>query len=755
MTFSVRRPWRIVWIAALLFACEAKVGSLLDLPSAPSDQSASGLSDRALPESPDRARPAEDPDRAAPEEPDRAAPEDARISEDQRSEDAAQLADQALPRCDEESDCAPGFLCDDGDCVLGECLVDEDCQNDNLCDGLERCEEGSCVSGEPLRCVSESSCLESRCAPELGCVESALPPETLCDDGRAETVGDHCTAGVCSGCILPRENEDEPAQRGWGVWTNRSVEALRDVLPDGFRMQEIDVVSVEPLRISVTGVANEGEDARAEWWWYVGINQARLDALIEMHDAELIDLDVYRAGEENRFAVILASRAPGERRSWWYAFGSSDFVQREAARRDARITELDTYRQGGEDRYAALMIENTGEAQRSWWFEEGRRSSELLELARERGARITSIVGLEGGRLSAILEESETPWWFYTRLEREEVLQRLKRNGARPEDLNSYQVAGELRYALTMVNNLGAAGFRIGQHLRALVSGGTLGAFVKSLSRGEVLTSWNSRDLFEPASSIKTLHHFVALQEIAAGRLSFEDELPFCDEITGRSCPRSNAECGSLERAPLRTLLTDMMTISSNTATQALREQLGEALINERAAALGMHDTLLRHRIGCGDDPPGDAGLNSAGNRLTLQDISRLHEEVYRGVLGDEGLRDEFWDIMSNGRSFIEGIIDEEGAEVGLDGAQITLFKSEVYNARKGGSYTSRGRTYRSGTGFARLPYRCGPIEIPQHYTFGLFVHDADSLSDDFSTWESTGELLREAIRAALLSWRE
>ena len=108
MTFSARRPWRILWVAPLLFACEVKLESLLDLPSAPGDRSMSA-----------------DVDRAPAERPDRATPEDARISEDQRAEDAAQLADQAPPPCDEESGCDPGFLCDDGDCVPGECLVDE------------------------------------------------------------------------------------------------------------------------------------------------------------------------------------------------------------------------------------------------------------------------------------------------------------------------------------------------------------------------------------------------------------------------------------------------------------------------------------------------------------------------------------------------------------------------------------------------------------------------------------------------------
>ena len=166
-----------------------------------------------------------------------------------------------------------------------------------------------------------------------------------------------------------------------------------------------------------------------------------------------------------------------------------------------------------------------------------------------------------------------------------------------------------------------------------------------------------------------------------------------------------------------------------------------------------MENTLTQHRIGCGSDPQGDVGLNSAPNQLTLRDIGMLHEAVSNEVL--RGFNQTlFWSLMSNGLSFIDAIIMEEAESLGLSVEIAQEFRGETYTARKGGSYNSAGKIYRSGAGIIRLPFKCGEEINTQEYVFGIFIDQADELVFAFDTWEYMGEVLREEIREALRTWR-
>ena len=240
--------------------------------------------------------------------------------------------------------------------------------------------------------------------------------------------------------------------------------------------------------------------------------------------------------------------------------------------------------------------------------------------------------------------------------------------------------------------------------------------------------------------------------EVQADRLSLTTYLPYCDEITGNSCPVRVEDCVEPSRESVQTLARDMMQISSNQATQSFRVHLGEALINQVAQNLGMTDTLTQHRIGCGTDPEGDFGLNTRPNRLTLHNIGVLHEAVAEGFLTGE-VRDFFWDAMTNQLSFIDDVIDTEAALLGLDSEVVAQFKADTYVARKGGSYGSAGYFYRSGTGIITLPFRCQNTSHTRSYVFGIYVHQADQLNN-FNTWNNTGEVLREVIREALSTWQ-
>jgi hypothetical protein len=136
--------------------------------------------------------------------------------------------------------CMPGALvtCNDGNVCNGTETCDPElgcqagtplaCNDGNPCNGIETCspEANGCVAGEPLVCDDGKTCNGTEtCDPSSGCVPGTAPscddgnPCTAdscddtepggckhvpldavpCDDGSACTLGDVCTAGVCSG----------------------------------------------------------------------------------------------------------------------------------------------------------------------------------------------------------------------------------------------------------------------------------------------------------------------------------------------------------------------------------------------------------------------------------------------------------------------------------------------------------------------------------------------------------------------------
>ena len=106
---------------------------------------------------------------------------------------------------------------DDGQCVSGFCAQGVCC--DQRCDAT-LCEACSAARGAvqdgvctPLvACEGESDCkLAGTCDPATGaCVHEPKPADTLCDDGNACTLDDHCLLGQCVGagsvyCAPPGE----------------------------------------------------------------------------------------------------------------------------------------------------------------------------------------------------------------------------------------------------------------------------------------------------------------------------------------------------------------------------------------------------------------------------------------------------------------------------------------------------------------------------------------------------------------------
>ncbi|MBX3245680.1 MAG: putative metal-binding motif-containing protein [Myxococcales bacterium] len=55
------------------------------------------------------------------------------------------------------------------DAFVAECEADFECDDGDVCNGVERCDAGRCVAGAPLVCDDGDNCTVDSCDPEVGC----------------------------------------------------------------------------------------------------------------------------------------------------------------------------------------------------------------------------------------------------------------------------------------------------------------------------------------------------------------------------------------------------------------------------------------------------------------------------------------------------------------------------------------------------------------------------------------------------------
>ncbi len=117
-----------------------------------------------------------------------------------------EIGDEGANQCTHSADhtvCELGDTCATETCDLELGCIQEKlsgpaCENDNPCFGDGYCHEGLCV-GEPTDCDDDNPCTADTCNPFSGGCESVELDGIDCNDGKACTVKDTCSAGTCSG----------------------------------------------------------------------------------------------------------------------------------------------------------------------------------------------------------------------------------------------------------------------------------------------------------------------------------------------------------------------------------------------------------------------------------------------------------------------------------------------------------------------------------------------------------------------------
>ena len=276
---------------------------------------------------------------------------------------------------------------------------------------------------------------------------------------------------------------------------------------------------------------------------------------------------------------------------------------------------------------------------------------------------------------------------------------------------------------------------------------GTRGALVRRIG-GPTIYTQNAGFQFEPASAIKFLHALHAERQIQNGSAVTTQSVAVPTQANG-SCPLE----GATTNQTLEWAIEKMMEDSSNAHTEAIKDEFGQAAINQTAWSLGANNSLLQHKVGCGNP--------QLPNKLTLNDIGLLYEKAFTD---DQVLtparRQHLWDRMNRShQSLLNTAKDEAMAHWGVDAP--AGFYDKLKIAYKPGRYTyctnadcSTNTVHRAIAGYVEIPVRVTlfnvPIVVSRKYVFGVFISGAKTDPGDLFTAEYTSGLAQNNAVSAL-----
>lgn len=543
----------------------------------------------------------------------------------------------------------------------------------------------------------------------------------------------------------------------WTWRTGSSLSSINGLLNTGYRMVDLELNTTGSGISSYGGsfVQNSGDYGKA-WWWYIGVTSTQVNSFLSQNNARLIDVEPFIDNGSLRFAVVMISNTGADQAtSGWEPFltgnGLVNWINNNPSR---RIIDVQTYEYLGAERYAITWVQNTGSQQSGWWIYANVTPSEISQLLGQNNARLIDLEhNADPNRMTCIMVPNDgNAWhWFYN-VQQQDLGDLARQYGVRMIDIERYQNSlGQTRYSfIGRRNENDLTTLANGQMRSYLPTGATSGLYLRRVGAGTtVQAALQEGEGFEPASLMKTVHHFVACDRIANGIDSFQSLIIEYQGLSG-SCPTGTNPVGRSYRDVLRS----MMEQSSNTATEAVRARYGSSFIENRAAAFGATGVQLNHTLGC--------LCGQQRNRLSLASLYQLHDAVADGALG--GVREDFYDLMVNGSNFGMGsfdtaqILNAELAASSLTAAEEAAFRAELRFAFKGGGYTcifGFDREYhRSRGGYMRLPFRVGCEIRGNEYFLGAWVNDAtSSASANDAVGAGIATLFRDQLRAAIDSW--
>ncbi len=523
---------------------------------------------------------------------------------------------------------------------------------------------------------------------------------------------------------------------------------------NGFRVTDLEYRggAGSSSRFDAVLVQNSGAYGTA-WWWYVDATAAQITSAINANQARLIDLECYVDSNGNRrFAGVMVDNTGANGKAWWWLYDTSaSVIGQQAASLNGRIVDLDRYTVGGTTYYLALMISNTGGDQRSWWWYLDKTRQQIDGYAQSNQARIYDIERRGYDRYDCVMIRDPLPknWHWWTDLTENDV-EYLQRNyGERAIDVERYPgTLGVSRYAMVTINNSNALTTHVGSLMRSTTNG-EVGCWLQEVG-GPNLAWLNGETPFEPGEALTVLHHAHAMRRVHLGTAALNSLLTVYTGYSSTS-PTCPIDVGPSPQG-LSQVLREMLENRSNAHAQAVTSYFGQQNINTTASPLlAMHQTSLRHRIGC----PSEALANP--NATSLRDLHRLYEAVENGWLGN--YRGAFYEHMDNGiAAMFSGVILTQAGSLGLSSATTASFTAFLDGAFTDGGYdfVAQSRAHSARFGRVSIPFVQNGVLVHRDYTFGAFVNDAsDASAANSAVSAAVYNLLRPTIESAILTWSQ
>jgi hypothetical protein len=592
-------------------------------------------------------------------------------------------------------------------------------------------------------------------------------------------------AGPAAAAVDPERNSTSVT--GWWWYHGVSEATVNSAASsNGARVIDIEVESTSPYTFTAAYVKNSGSYART-WWWYFGLTSAQVTQKMNAHHARIIDLERYTSGGQRRFGVVMVKNTGSAAKGWWWYYDlTSGEVSAKLDAHNARLIDLESYVVNGHRRYSVVMIRNSGADAKAWWWYFNVSASFVTSKLSANKARLIDLDRRSNGNFDVVMQRrgSESWWWYYGK-SASSVANLASQNGARIVDLEPYTSSGSKRFTVLMLNNSNAETSRLRKIMADGLTGSSYGVYVKKVGGGTVAGLQQST-IFEPASTIKVVHHLYTMRRIQLGLGGDTLSTPInyyvkpTDPTNKDVCPDPAWETdrANLVATTLQDALTKMMQNSDNRTTRAFQVRYGYPTINAYMDAIGMTSSEFRQILGCGFQ-------NDLRNDLTLVDAGRLYEGVSNGTLLGGSARDSFWSIMLGGpvsaTSALGLMIKDEGAKLGKSATKVNTFIGATNTRSKGGSYDICGSSCSSYTyirtvaGRITIPFKNGAGSIvPTDYVYGRFADGLTIPCTPKSSSETTAqaearcskykkanaalnkvgtEMFRTIVRAALKTW--
>ncbi len=155
---------------------------------------------------------------------------------------------------------------------------------------------------------------------------------------------------------------------------------------------------------------------------------------------------------------------------------------------------------------------------------------------------------------------------------------------------------------------------------------GSVGVYARTMADGPALYAYNAHTSFPSASTIKMVIMLTAFRVAERNPAAMHARVPFdrSSDLIGGSEFMSTQPSGTFT---VRELITPMIQVSDNTASNLLISHFGFELINTMTQRAGMHHTQLkRHFL------DSSAIIHHMDNRTTPADMAHLLFEMERAV---------------------------------------------------------------------------------------------------------------------------